>query len=66
MTKPFSITMLLVLLIASLGCSDNGASLYLVRGVTDVKKAEFVNAQNCRLIAKTMREAEPRANWHCR
>ena len=66
MTKPFSITMLLVLLIASLGCSDNETSLYLAREAGELKRAEFVYAKDCRLIAKTMREAEPRANWYCR
>tara|TARA_B110000211_G_C13885350_1_gene467038 strand:- start:608 stop:787 length:180 start_codon:yes stop_codon:yes gene_type:complete len=58
--------MLLALLIASLGCSDNGASLYLAREAGELKRAEFVYAKDCRLIAKTMREADPRTNWYCR
>jgi hypothetical protein len=45
--------------------SANGKTLYLERGV-ETKRAKFVYAEDCQLIAKQMNAAEPTASWYCR
>ena len=40
------------------------ATLYLSRSGIETERAQFVYAQDCELIAKTMREAEPRVPAH--
>ena len=69
MTKLFSRAIVLLAILFTVACTDtlfaNGKTLYLERGV-ETRRAKFVYAQDCQLIAKKMNAAEPRANWYCR
>jgi len=69
MTKLFSRVTVLLATLFTVSCTDtlfeNGKTLYLERGV-ETKRAKFVYAQDCQLIAKHMNAAEPRASWYCR
>lgn len=42
-----------------------GGALYLERAGVETLRAEFTDASDCELIAKNMREAEPRVRWYC-
>lgn len=42
-----------------------GGSLYLMRMGFETHRAEFDDANDCELIAKTMNEKEPSVNWYC-
>ena len=68
MSKLFSRVTVLLTILFTTACTDtvsaNGKTLYLERGV-ETKRAKFVYAEDCQLIAKQMNAAEPRASWYC-
>jgi hypothetical protein len=47
--------------------AEGGKTLYLIRGAsqTVTKRAEFIYAADCELIAKRMNEVE-KARWFCK
>jgi hypothetical protein len=42
-----------------------GGALYLIRSGVETYRAEFLDKEDCKYIAKIMNEAEPLVRWHC-
>lgn len=42
-----------------------GGALYLIRSGIETYRAEFLDKEDCKYIAKIMNEAEPLVRWHC-